>query len=148
MSVQDLNTVDVAEIKPRRRPRRRRVRDGVNVAVLAALCAARQVLDRRIPSAGEASRACGANKTYTSAAVILLQAKNSAVVAEVLAGERSLLSAAREVAGMVKLVRLFDRSSPEDRVAFAIRVATEYRLHRYWCERHQEASQIFRFDQA
>jgi hypothetical protein len=121
------------------------VRDGVCVAALHALCAARQVLDGRSPSIKKAYRACGANLVYTRAAVILLRAGNSALVAEVIAGEVPLLSAAKEVAGRVRLAELFCQSSPEDRAAFTVAVVNDYRLEQ--CRREIAEKQVFAFDQ-
>jgi hypothetical protein len=102
-----------------RQSARRRFRHGQRAAAVRAFTAARLYTNNAVPTLVAAAESCGSNVAYIQAAIILLKADNTSLVAEVLAGRVSILQAAREAKRMVSLVTAYREAKDPGRVAFA-----------------------------
>jgi hypothetical protein len=131
MSVQALHTLTFPEIKPgngrnQHRPygkRGRHVRRGRRAAVLRAFTAAKLVLSGTVSSVIEAAVCCGSNCAYTKAALILLKAEATTLIAEVLAGQKALLAAAEEMRAVAALVDAHRQATPTDLATYGVTIS-------------------------
>jgi hypothetical protein len=104
----------------RRSKHKSQFRNGHRAAVLRAVTSASILLGRPIKASSQARAAelCGANVQYVEAAVWLLQAEDSALIADVLAGRISLLKAAAKVRRRSRLIAAYQDATADDRAAF------------------------------
>jgi len=100
-------------------PGRRQFRNGRRLAAVRAITAAKLYLSKAVPTLKAAVEACGTNYNYVRAAIILLKAENTSLLARVVAGEILILAAAREVERLSKLVASYRAATANDHVAFA-----------------------------
>jgi hypothetical protein len=96
----------------------RRYRNG---SAVRALTGAKLLLGLPITvgSQAEAATMVGSNRPYIVAAVLVLQAEDQALLADVLVGKMPLLTAAKIVRKRAELIAAYRRATPEDLTALA-----------------------------
>jgi hypothetical protein len=93
----------------KRRPHRRQMQDGVRSAAAAQL-----YKQGTFPTIAKAAQACGSTGHYVRAAKVILDAENTQVQHDVLAGRLPLLVAARQLHGLADLVKAYRAISSAD----------------------------------
>jgi len=105
-------------LRPRRRRRRQLNSRGERRAVRQALTGAKLYLAGEFPSLKAAAEAVGVSVRYVHAGVILLQAENADLLAQVLAGELLMLAAAKEAKPVAKAIAAYKAMTEADKKAF------------------------------
>jgi hypothetical protein len=98
----------------KRRPYRPRIRSGIRGAALRAFTGASLYKEGRFPTIAAAAQACGSNRPYIVAALIILDTENGEVQEEVLTGRVPLLAAARQLRRLAALVRSYRAAATSD----------------------------------
>ena len=104
-------------LRPRRRRRRQLNSRGERRAVRQALTGAKLYLAGEFPSLKAAAEAVGVSVRYVHAGVILLQAENADLLAQVLAGEMLTLAAAKEAKPVAKAIAAYKAMTEADKKA-------------------------------
>jgi hypothetical protein len=103
----------------KRQSARRQFKNGRRNAVVRALTGAQLVRSKIVPTIAAAAERTGTSRAYVEAALAILAAENTSLVADVINGKVPLLAAAREVKRLGTLVSAYRAASAADRVAFA-----------------------------
>lgn len=99
--------------------RRRQFRNGKRVAALQAFFAARAFSIGIVGTLKEAAEGCGVSLPYVAAAFTILQTDGATILKEeILAGQISLLAAAREAKPVVAMLKLYREMDSQARTAF------------------------------
>jgi hypothetical protein len=98
----------------KRRPHRRQMQDGVRTAALRAFTAAQLYKEGTFPAIAKAAQACGSTGHYVRAAKVILDAENTEVQHDVLAGRLPLLVAASQLRRLADLVKAYRAISSAD----------------------------------
>jgi hypothetical protein len=72
-----------------------------------------------VPTVSAAAERTGSSWAYVEAALVILAAENTSLVADVVNGRVPLLAAARKVQRLGELVAAYRKATAADRVAFA-----------------------------
>jgi hypothetical protein len=102
-----------------RRSARRRTDNGVHLAALRGVTAARGYLQGAFRTLAEAARSCGSNVRYVQAGLIVLKSENQGLLELVLQGYLPLPAAAARVKRVVELVSTYRDAKESERIAFA-----------------------------
>jgi hypothetical protein len=109
------------------RQRKSQFRHGQRAAVMRAITGASILLGLpvRASSQARAAELVGSNIRYVEAAVWVLQAEHPALLADVLAGRKSLLEVAAKVRGRANLIKAYRRATLGDPAAFGSTVGAD-----------------------
>jgi hypothetical protein len=100
------------------RSARRHFHNGQRTAVRRALTGAKLYLNGEVPTLEAAAVSCGSNGTYITAMITVVKAESSAMLMNVLAGIVPLLTAAKQLKQVAKLVAAYRGASANERVTF------------------------------
>jgi hypothetical protein len=103
----------------RRQSARRHFKNGRRSAAVRAFTGAQLLRSKIAPSVAAAAERTGSTRSYVQAALAILAAENTSLIAGVINGGVPLLAAAREVKRLGTLVSAYRAASAADRVAFA-----------------------------
>jgi hypothetical protein len=103
----------------KRQSPRRQFKNGRRNAAVRAFTGAQLVRGKIAPTVAAAAERCGSTPAYVQAALAILAAENTSLVADVVNGRVPLLATAREVKRLGELVAAYRKASAADRVAFA-----------------------------
>ena len=103
----------------KRQSARRQFKNGRRNAAVRAFTGAQLLRSKIAPTITAAAERTGTSRAYIEAALAILAAENTSLVADVINGKVPLLAAAREVKRLGELVAAYRRASSADRVAFA-----------------------------
>jgi len=95
------------------------MKNGRRNAAVRAFTGAQIIRSGIAPSVEAAAERTGSTRSYVQAALAILAAENTSLIADVINGRVPLLAAAREVQRLGALVSAYRQASAADRVAFA-----------------------------
>jgi hypothetical protein len=103
----------------KRQSARRQFKNGRRNAAVRAFTGAQLVRTKIAPTVAAAAERTGTSRAYVEAALAILAAENTSLVADVVNGRVPLLAAAKAVRQLGALVNAYRQASAADRVAFA-----------------------------
>ena len=109
------------------RPHGSQFRDGQRAAVMRAVTGASILLGLpiQVPSQARAAELVGSSRRYVEAAVWVLQAEDPALLADILAGRKTLLKAAAKVRRRANLIVAYRKATPDDLEKFGSTVGVD-----------------------
>jgi len=119
------DSVKTQSHKRRHRSPKRLYRGCQRAAAIRALTAARLYLTDAVKTMEQAAVACGSNRAYVAAMVILVHAENTTLIARVLSGCIGIVEAAQDAKRVAGLVHAYRQAYAADHLAFAKAIGPE-----------------------